>query len=133
MNATLFVVNMLFRKVFWFLFLFSFPGAIGPSIIFTNAPAKTTNSPTIEWRSTAPANFMCSLDNAEYRACGGLDTKGQWTGTNLREGRHTLVVQAVDPDGNPGDPARHSWFVGKMNFFNRLSSYTPLLQLSKYE
>ena len=87
--------------------------------MFTLAPTKTNNSPRIEWKSSIPASFKCSLDNGPYVTCGTsqtLNTKGFWMGTNLREGSHTLVIKAIDVNGNEVKPKRHSWLVGKIKF-----------------
>ena len=83
--------------------------------MFTNAPLKTNNSPRIEWKSSGPATFKCSLDNAPYTLCGAtLNTRGVWSRNYLSHGRHTLDIKAEDADGNEQDQKRHSWLVGKM-------------------
>ena len=85
------------------------------AIIFTNAPTETNNSSTIEWESSVPAFFECSLDSAPFTSCDGLNLlrrRGLWMGTGLTSGDHTLVVRARDANGNEGEQS-HSWFVGK--------------------
>ena len=69
------------------------------TITFTEAPRLTTSSPVFKWSATTSMRFECSLDGQQFTSCGeGLT--GQWTGTNVKHGRHNFKVRGTDSKGN---------------------------------
>lgn len=77
-----------------------------------NPPRLTNNVPTFAWTSQEDAEFMCSLDGADYEKCGSGRT-GIWTRNNIPHGRHTFSVRGKDKNGNIGIPVPHVFNVGK--------------------
>jgi hypothetical protein len=45
----------------------------------------------------------------------GSGTRGEYTASNLPDGKHTFEVNAVDGVGNKGTPQVVRWTTGKMN------------------
>ncbi len=70
-----------------------------PETTITKAPKKKsfTSRPrlriTVEFRSSAPGTFQCSLDGAAFRSCTSPFTK------KVAAGRHVLLVRAVSTAG----------------------------------
>ncbi len=54
--------------------------------------------------------FECSLDDKQFKPCGeGLT--GQWTGTNVPDGRHNFKVKGTDSNGNEVEAEVRGWIV----------------------
>ena len=96
---------------------------VAPTITYSDAAAKTNGSPFITWRSSEQAEFECSLDRGPYENC-GIGMNGQWRKDNVPDGRHILRVRGTDPAGNVGNPAGHTWIVGKFLYISLISSYS---------
>ena len=79
---------------------------------FNNPASRTGSSPTFEFSSKESVEFRCSFDNGDYKYC-GRGFKGQWTGTNVPDGSHTLRVKGIDRLKVKGTPEVHTWIVGK--------------------
>ena len=68
----------------------------------TRTPEVSSNQPNIEWKSTEPVNFKCSLDDGLMFDCGENSTVGSWTGRNLPDGPRKFVIVGEDKLGNTG-------------------------------
>ena len=81
-----------------------------PRISITKSPDPSSSSPTIEWRSTEPIDFMCTFDDGQSFECGGGNT-GSWTGNNIPDGFRKFVIEGKDKVGHTGK-FTYSWTKG---------------------
>ena len=80
-----------------------------PSVWLSTAPGRSTGEITLSWNVDEPTNITCVLKNGStpaHQDCPGLS----WTGTDLEEGQYTLVITAVDMEGNLANVS-HTWVV----------------------
>jgi hypothetical protein len=83
------------------------PDTAPPDTRLVVVPAKVVRSTAVSlsFASEVGARFECSLDGSPFTACSGSVAY-----VNLKQGRHTLAVRAVDAAGNVDPtPARVSW------------------------
>ncbi|XP_028410633.1 uncharacterized protein LOC114533322 [Dendronephthya gigantea] len=79
--------------------------------ITTKTTAYSTRDPSFTWRSSENSTFKCAIDSTlNYRPCGD-GFNGEYTASNVREGRHAFFVQGTDKAGNVGPHARHVFSV----------------------
>lgn len=81
-----------------------------PNTTIKSGPKATTSSTTAKFKfssNEAGSTFKCKLDAKPWAACGASKTF-----SNLKKGRHTLKVKAVDKAGNEDpSPASKGWRV----------------------
>jgi hypothetical protein len=79
-----------------------------PSATITKGPKGKTKNRQAKFEFTgtdtrAIASFQCSLDAAAFTTCASPMT------VNVKTGKHTFQVRAVDQAGNVGTPASDTW------------------------
>ena len=85
------------------------PGdSAGPSAQITDGPKNKTKKKTATFEFTgtdarAVASFQCSLDGGAFAACTSPYT------VNVKRGKHTFEVRAIDQAGNVGAAANDTW------------------------
>ena len=80
--------------------------ATPPDARITKMPKDKTKkkAATFEFSSSEPGStFQCSLDGGAFAACISPHT------VNVKKGKHTFEVRAVDQAGNVGAPASDTW------------------------
>ena len=95
------------------------PDMTAPNTTFTKTPKKKikTRQKKVEVTfgfssSEAGSSFECRLDDAEFAVCGSPNT------FEVRKGKHTFAVRAVDAAGNAdATPASFTFTVKKKNGF----------------
>ena len=64
------------------------------------------------WSSSEYAAFECKLEDGKIFNCGSGDD-GIWSGRDMSDGTHSLLVRGTDTLGNKGQFISRSWTVGK--------------------
>ena len=84
----------------------------GPILTYTSSnPPSINQRQVIRWTSNEQASFKCTLDGVTTDC--GKGRTGEFTSSNLPDGRHTFEVYGVDDLGNQGTPQTVSWSKGK--------------------
>jgi hypothetical protein len=83
-----------------------------PNAQITKGPKQKTKKKTATFEFTgtdarAVASFQCKLDSGAFAPCTSPHT------VNVKKGKHTFQVQAIDQAGNVGSPATDDWKVKK--------------------
>ncbi len=100
---------------------FLFSDTQPPQITFSgDLPETTSRNPTLTWSSSEYASFECKLEDGVIFECGSGDD-GSWTGSNMKDGTHSLSIRGTDTLGNQGQFISRSWVVGEftgVGFYN---------------
>ena len=109
-NSCVFVVNSALTLILIVLFFF-IVDITPPTLRFINAPYYSNSHVTFSWVYSEEASSLCTLQSPSEISM--VPCNQSVTLTNLREGLHTLYIQATDLAGNVARTVRRSWTVGE--------------------
>ena len=84
------------------------PDLVAPQTTISKAPPASTRSKSASFSfrsSETGSRFQCKLDRGAWKSC-----KSPATYRNVKKGRHTFLVRAIDAAGNvDATPAKKTW------------------------
>ena len=91
----------------------------------------STRSPSFTFTSSEDATFKCAIDDTRFYTPCGKGLSGQFTASNVLDGRHAFFVQGTDDAGNVGEHKQYVFVVGKWFMLTRRKLYVFVILISK--